>query len=63
MEWCRDRVSYVATEFWTRPKGLLSGHNIFLSRQSLPGHEFSIATECFYVTTELAMVERLYVAA
>ena len=24
MEWCHDRVSYVVTEFWPRPKGLLS---------------------------------------
>ena len=32
-------------------------------RQSCPGQEFSVATECFYVATKLAMVERLYVAA
>ena len=52
-------VSYVATEFWPRPK--LSLHNIFVSRQSWPDQKFSIVTECFNVTTELAMVERLYV--
>ena len=54
MEWCCDRVSYVATKFWPRPKGLLL-------QQSWLGQEFSIATECSYVATKLAMVERLYV--
>ena len=62
MEWCRDRVSYVTTKFWPRPKGLLSQHNVFMLRQSWPGQEFSFATECFYVATELGMVKRLYVA-
>ena len=27
-----------------------------------PGQEFSITKECFYVVTELTMVERLYLA-
>ena len=53
--------------FMSRPSRLgkediLSRQKGLMSRQSWPGWEFSVVTECFYVTIELAMVERLNVA-
>ena len=39
-----------------------SGLDNFLSRQSLPSQEFSVATECFYIVTECGQIEKFCVA-
>ena len=62
MEWCRNMVFYVATEFWPRSKGFLSRQYIFRLRQSWPSQEFSIAIECFYVAIECGQMKRFCVA-
>ena len=58
LEWCRDRKIYVATEFRPRAEGFLVATVYFMSRQSWPGQEFSVAMKYFCVTIECGQMER-----
>ena len=52
---CHDLVSQ-GKETLFRDRRVLCRNRVW------PGREFSVAIECFLIETELAMVERLYVA-